>query len=626
MTGPVPLSRNPLLAGALLAGVLFGLGTEFLGALGLISRGPVVFLWLVGLGALAWRARRYDWARRRRQDPFAFRQFPLPGVVLAVFVVVPLVIGVASAPNNWDGLSYHLPRVERWVEQGHLGLWATPVDRQLFMAPWAGYAMLHLRLLTGGDQFAFLPSWLAFVGCILLVIQVARQLGATPEQALFGGLLMATAPVAVLHASSVQTDLITAFWVLCTAALAIDVWLQPEHGRDRGTSLALAAAVALAVASKATAVLAVAPWLALYAVAVLRQGGLHRLGFPLLAGVVLGAALAGPALLRNLALFGRLTGPDWVGRVTLLQPFTPNGAAANVLANIAVHGGTLSESWNEGIARGFAWFIRTVVRADPASLFPFTDGFQVTGFSAHESAAGVPLLLVALATAVLTLMIRGDAADRERVTPVILAGLGAFFLHAALVRWQPFGARLQLGSLVWVAAVVPVILTQRRMRLALSGVAVALALPALLAGQPRPLLGERSVLLTSRSEQLAMERSEYFSTLEWTVLLAGLSNCHALGILTSYDFPEYYLSAVARREGLSLRWRYIGDVGESTSTGPGPGTEGLCMVLVAEPIAGTEPPGLRQRFRVVWEHPPFEILEYLGEPPDSVTAPAGGGG
>lgn len=608
-------SRSPWLRAVLIIGALIALLPELLGALRMIAPAPMALAWAVIIGAaLLWH--RHRTGRLLPAVPHAppIHQVHPAWAVTGLFLAVTFLVGTASAPNTWDGLSYHLPRVERWVAQGHLGFWATPGDRQLFMAPWGSYGILQFRLLTGGDQLAFLPSWLAYVGCILLSAQAVRHLGGTDRQAALGGLIMASVPVAVLHASSVQTDLVTAFWVLCAVVLVIESWQQPDRGGDWPHALCLGAATGLAVASKATAVLALAPWLALHAVAVVRHRNFRSLGTPVAIGLLAVGVLNGGHFLRNLSLYGGLSGPEWMSRISLVSPWTPARGLANLIANVSLHLGLPWQGWNESLARAVEWAHESILRVDPVTLFPHYDGFRVGGFSVHESHAGVPVLMVGLFLLIITLLLRRRGGGLARPLPFLLAGVAAFTLHAALVLWQPFGARLQLGSLVWIPALLPLALAGLHLPRLVGGLAVLLALPSLLFGSPRSLLGERSVFATNRSEQFAIERPEYFEVVEWTFLVAGLSNCSSLGILTSYDFPEYYLTALARREGLTMRWRYIGDVGESTGLGPGPGIEGLCMVLVAEQIVGAEPPGLRERFRVVWAEPPFEVLEYLGEP------------
>ena len=133
---------------------------------------------------------------------------------MAVLLIGTLSTGLFSAPNAWDSLTYHLPRVERWAEQGTLQFWPTSVDRQLWLSPWTEYAILQLRLLTGSDRLAALPSWAAYLGCIWVSAAVVRRFGGTGRQAALGALVSATLPVAILHATSARTDLPAAFWVL----------------------------------------------------------------------------------------------------------------------------------------------------------------------------------------------------------------------------------------------------------------------------------------------------------------------------------------------------------------------------------------------------------------------------
>ena len=66
---------------------------------------------------------------------------------MAAVAGLTLIVAVLSAPNNWDSQSYHLPKVEEWVQRGSVGLFPSDFFSQNDLAPGAEYLLLHLRLL-----------------------------------------------------------------------------------------------------------------------------------------------------------------------------------------------------------------------------------------------------------------------------------------------------------------------------------------------------------------------------------------------------------------------------------------------------------------------------------------------
>lgn len=267
---------------SLTVGAAILLTTELFGALGILSAIPVLLAWTALLSLAVVRMRKDGFAIH----PFSPSKVPpskdpvarFLWILVAVLLIGTLITGFFSAPNAWDALTYHLPRVERWAEQGTLQFWPTSVDRQLWLSPWTEYAMLHLRLLTGSDRLVALPSWASYLGCVWVSAGVVRRLGGTARQAAFGALVSATLPVAILHASSARTDLPAAFWVLCTAALVLEVWLAREEKHDWRSAAWIGLAASLAVATKGTVWLALVPWLAWYAGALWRAGRWRSLG------------------------------------------------------------------------------------------------------------------------------------------------------------------------------------------------------------------------------------------------------------------------------------------------------------------------------------------------------------
>lgn len=547
-----PLSRTLQLAAVV--GLLVVLVTEGLGAARALASIPLALTWVgIGLATYLLRSRWWPLAAPVSGGSPASLAAPVLWLAVGVFLALTFITGFFGAPNAWDGLTYHLPRVERWVEQQHLGFWPTSVDRQLWMPPFGGYAILQFRLLTGGDRLAFLPSWLAYLGCILLSAHVCRQLGGFRGQAALAALVMATMPVAVLHASSVQTDLLTAFWVLCAASLVLGVWSAPEVARDWRHALWLAAVVALALLTKATAALALVPWLLLYAWALVRHGGTRALLRPLLIGLLAVLLVNGPHFARNLAVFGDPLGDPVARQFLRLEPWSPGGAVTNLIANLSLHLGSPWAAWNAWWTEGFLRFFERPLGADPVMLFPYFGGFRVQAYSTHESLAGNPMHLV------LGLILAGTLAwlGRGRRGSVLLlwviAGIAAVVLHGGVIRWQPYGARLQLASLVWLAPAVGLLVKRQIVQTAIVTALVVVAVPALTGNYLRSLIGERSVFLVPRGEQYYAERPGLELILERVATDLNEVGCRSIGLALGYDSPKHLLHRSVEQASPGMR-------------------------------------------------------------------------
>jgi hypothetical protein len=220
--------------------------------------------------------------------------------VLAVAVALGAAYTVALAfftpVNEADALSYHVARAAFWRQENAVGYVTNAVDLRLNVSPPnAEIGQLATMLLAGNDRYVALPQLAAYGALVLCVTALARRLGLSVPEALFGALAFATLPVVVVQASGALNDLVVASF------LAITVLFALSPGR---AALALATlALGLALGTKFTAVLAL-PALVLV-VALARP----RRDWPGLAlGGVAGAALGSTWYVVNLAESGELDG------------------------------------------------------------------------------------------------------------------------------------------------------------------------------------------------------------------------------------------------------------------------------------------------------------------------------
>lgn len=212
-----------LLAAGLLAASEVVVIITLLGGLGLLKPLPVLSLTLLmsaaHLSSLFRKRRPFrslpSWKRICLVIPW-----PLwPALALTAAVLAfRFFLAVLLPFDSWDGMSYHLPIVLRWLQQGNFDLagWMGPAR----YFPWNGELLpVWLALLDGGNleaaklaQGLALPLWAAS-GAVL-----GRRL-AGARWAVPAALALTCVPIALIHLGIPYVDFIyAAFWLAAAAA------------------------------------------------------------------------------------------------------------------------------------------------------------------------------------------------------------------------------------------------------------------------------------------------------------------------------------------------------------------------------------------------------------------------
>ena len=179
---------------------------------------------------------------RRFAAGMILEEWILAGVVLLVGGVT-LMLALVCPPNNWDSQTYHLPRIEHWIQNGSLEFYRTHIERQLDLPGFAEVLLLPLRLLGGGDRLLNLLQWLAGAGSVLLVGRIAALLGVSRRGVALARLAAVTLPIGILESSSTQNDLVVTFFLLCMAERLL-AWRLSRSSAD-AAFFAMAAGLAL---------------------------------------------------------------------------------------------------------------------------------------------------------------------------------------------------------------------------------------------------------------------------------------------------------------------------------------------------------------------------------------------
>jgi 4-amino-4-deoxy-L-arabinose transferase-like glycosyltransferase len=518
--------RFGLLVAATAMGVYLVLVTELLSVLGRLTAFYIAVAWILPAVIGLWIA-LHVFRRHVARPPW-----PLGAVLagLALLLVLILTTGLASAPNNYDSMTYHLPRVMHWLQSESVAHYYTPISRQLYQPPFAEYAIAHVISLTRTDRFAFLVQWFALLGGAVGVSVIARQLGCGPLGQALAATIFVTAPMAILQGSSTQNDLVVTFWIVVVVVAALD------SPRDRWLRCLLAGgAVGLALLTKGTAWILLAPFIIWLAVDMVRRHR-HAALVPLAVAALIAVSLNAPHAHRNVETFGNPFGNEQ--HEYLNDEFGLGVLVSNASRNVALE---VSGSAAESAVRRLHDVIGRNAD-DPKTTWPETR-FQ-PDFNLLEDTAPNPLQMLLVAVAILT----GAWIRDWRPAGYLLAVSIGFLLFSAILKWQPWHSRLLLPLIAlmsaWVARVLPK--TERRWYALLALGLIAAGVATALLNESRPLVGRDSVLTTGRIDETFSRsrpdiRDSYLSAVE------QLKGCKRVSIELTGDFSnEYQMWALLR--------------------------------------------------------------------------------
>lgn len=527
-----------LAAAALRPSSLVGYGL----AVWLLATGQVVLLaevlspfhaargWGFGIGQAVLLAAAFAWWRRAG----APRPPAGPGIALAaaarahpVLALLALAvvcavgweafIGLATPPNNWDSMTYHLSRAAGWLQRHAVEYLPAHTERQNAFQPNAEILVLWTMSFLSADTLATVPQLLAGLALALGVYGIGRRLGFARPAALLPALLAPTLTEIALQSVTTQNDLLAAGFVVACAYFAL--------GRTRLDGALAGVALGLALGTKLTSAFAL-PVLVLLVLA-----GRPRAALPRAAGAAAAWAVAGFVAFGlygyalNLAETGKVLGDPSAS--AHLQPEVSAGGTVSTAARI---GWRMADASGfhlpGGVASGLGDASRAVFDAlgiahDPpgATTTPFS--FPVNGAADEDFSFFGPLgvLLVPLALGWLVAWARRRAGLRHAA--LALAPLLFVVVLALAYRYNGWIGRFMI---VPVALVLPLgaWAYERRLlgrRVLAAGLAVAGALTLALAhaynnAKPTGLDGRPAVWTLSREQAQALTRPALAGVLE----------------------------------------------------------------------------------------------------------------
>ncbi len=607
--------RRSLLVAGIVWGVLATAIAEILSALHLFGRFWVAALWaLASAGALS----LFVAERRRASSPVRVEGVsqPLPGpdrtLVAGAALLLSLVglVALVAAPNNWDSMTYHMPRVLHWIQNQSVAHYPTHIVRQLYLNPWSEFAVAQLQMLSGGDHLANLVQWASLIGSVLGVSLIAWELGADRRGQMAAAVIAATLPMGILQGSSTQTDLTVAFWLVCFVYGV----LESRRGLwSWETVLCIGASLGLALLTKATAYLFAAPFLLWLGVMWWRRLGVKAWKPGLLVATIVVAINFGHSA-RNLSLFGS---PLGISQGVVNRSRSLPALLSNLLRNAAAHATTPSASANRFLEDQVSRCHRLlgVDVNDPRTTWRGSQ-FHIPGTLSgrrppdadeaiyamfHEDLAGNPVHFLLLLLSIGLVLARRALRRRKDLWAYGSAAVAASLLFCWVLKWQPWHSRLHLPLFLLWSPFVAVAFSGALPSRLLDWLCFALLLAALpwgLLNATRPLLGEASVFRVARLEQYFTARPELLVPYLGARERLSSHACREVGLVLGPDDAEYPLWVVLKgspKPPERIEHVEVGNVSGKLRAAGRFSPFAACAVISLVPQPAQSTPGSRER-------------------------------
>ena len=187
------------------------------------------------------RCRLRPACRPSRLDPHGIRFSRPSASFVGGALVYQLFIVLATPPNNWDSMSYHLPRAAEWLQRARVEYVPDPpTERINALQPGSELEILWTFAFLGRDTAARCRSSFAEVASLVGVYAIAAADRVRPARLRCSHRCSsATLTQVALQSVTTQNDLLAASFVVAAAALVLGrsrVEVRPRRARARACS------------------------------------------------------------------------------------------------------------------------------------------------------------------------------------------------------------------------------------------------------------------------------------------------------------------------------------------------------------------------------------------------------
>jgi hypothetical protein len=253
-----------------------------------------------------------------------------------LLILILLIQGIIYPPNNWDSLSYHLPRVIHWLNHNNLENYPTHIIRQLYQPTLCEYFILNFNALSDSDYFSNSVQLFFMLGSISICISISQQIF---KKINYIPLLVlaSTIPHALLESTSTQNDIVHSFFILSTVYFG----LKLKKNINLRYFIYFGVAIGLALLSKAIAYIylpLIVLIIGLSIIVTIIKNRIYNKALLSILSIFIVIIINLPHSYRNFSMTGDIMGTDKKEKTDYLnENFKPMFIVSTVIKNVGLH-------------------------------------------------------------------------------------------------------------------------------------------------------------------------------------------------------------------------------------------------------------------------------------------------
>lgn len=394
-----------------------------------------------------------------------FREAPYYGILWSIGIIV-LFLALVTTPNNWDSMTYHLPRIVHWVQNRSVEHFATNCVRQISSPVLAEFVNLHVFILCRGRDILFnLLQAVSYLTCAVMVGAIAGRLGCNRLFRFLAVLLYMSMPIAYAEALTTQVDNFATVWLLFFVYLLLDMTEGKEKITVNPVTVRRVCMMGLCVSYGYLAKPSVCIGMVIFAIWLLviciarkdRVLDLLRLAGCALPCVVLPIV---PEMLRNFKTFHAYASPS-TGARQLVGTLQPSYLFINFMKNFSFNLPTPllkdGEEFFEKFASKAAKILHVEINAESIAENGLEYGLHSANTYGCDTAVN-PLVMWLFIFCCVWVICRIRKMDWKSFRiGYLLTSVSSFLIFCVFLRWEPFVSRYMVSYL---ALLCPMIVSQ----------------------------------------------------------------------------------------------------------------------------------------------------------------------